>query len=511
MVRAQEGWKMKKKEFIDLIKNWQVALVIVLVIASVILLFPHPQNGKLETNTQYGLDLSGGTWLQMQFQAEVVGFTTDRPIDDFLSDLHTKLDAEIYLVGDNKIEIRKYFPQDELESVFSSAGGELTSYEPGVTRDTAEQAKQILEEKINALGTKNSIVNPLIGLSGVSQYIRVELAGVTLSEAKAIVGTQGKFEIRIHTTGNETEHALYGDAISTVGIPSTEPRGSDRWGVSFTLSPEGAAQFRDAAIKAGATTDPENHWLDMVLDDKVVYSAPLAEDLAAKLQVEPTQQLFASTGSGQQGLTAAENLEIHLRAGALPVQVIVSGSGQVPAAFGDYYKNLAVVAFIVAAIAVGIVIFYRYREAAIVLPMMAINLSEILILLGIMAAIQYQLDLAAIAALIAVLGTGIDQLVIITDEVLHEGKVPSRQLYQKRLSRAIGIIMVSAATVVIAMLPLALLDLSTLRGFAIITILGVLIGVLITRPAYGKIIMAILSKDTPHAPAKSTARKQPQK
>ncbi|HNB03263.1 MAG TPA: preprotein translocase subunit SecD, partial [Methanoregulaceae archaeon] len=57
-----------------------------------------------------------------------------------------------------------------------------------------------------------------------------------------------------------------------------------------------------------------------------------------------------------------------------------------------------------------------------------------------------------------------------------------------------GIIMVSAATVIIAMLPLALMDLSTLRGFAIITILGVLIGVLVTRPAYGKIIMAILSK-----------------
>jgi preprotein translocase subunit SecD len=155
---------------------------------------------------------------------------------------------------------------------------------------------------------------------------------------------------------------------------------------------------------------------------------------------------------------------------------------------------MSAVAFIIAALAVGAVIFYRYREASIVLPMMAVNLSEIVILLGIMAAIQYQLDLAAIAALIAVLGTGIDQLVIITDEVLHEGKVPSKQLYQKRLTRAIGIIMISAATVIIAMLPLALLDLSTLRGFAIITILGVLIGVLITRPAYGKIIMSILSK-----------------
>jgi preprotein translocase subunit SecD len=494
MVRAEEGRKMKRKDFIDLIKNWQVALMIILVIASAILLFPHIENGKLVTNTQYGLDLSEGTWLQMQFQAEVVGFTTDRPVNDFLADLHQTLDAEIFLVGDNKIEIRKYFTEDELEGAFNAAGGQLTSYEQGVTRETAELAKQILEQKLNALGTKNANVNPLIGLSGVSQYIRVELAGVSLSEAKAIVGTQGRFEIRLHTTGNETQHVLYGDAISTVGIPSQEPRGSDRWGVSFTLTKEGAAQFRDAAIKYGATTDPDNHWLDMILDDKIVYSAPLDEDLAAKLQFEPTQVLFASTGTGTQGLTAAQNLEIHLRAGALPVQVTVAGSGYVPAALSDYFKTMSAVAFIIAAIAVGAVIFYRYREASIVLPMMAVNLTEIVILLGIMAAIQYQLDLAAIAALIAVLGTGIDQLVIITDEVLHEGKVPSKQLYQKRLTRAVGIIMISAATVVIAMLPLALLDLSTLRGFAIITILGVLIGVLITRPAYGKIIMAILSK-----------------
>lgn len=501
---------MKKKEFIDLIKNWQVALMIILVLVSVILLFPHPENGGLKTNTQFGLDLSGGTWLQMQFQGEVVHFTTDRPVDDFLTDLQKGLDAEIYLVGDDKLEIRKHFTEGELESAFAVAGGDLTSYEPGVTRETAEQAKQILEQKLNALGTKDAKVNPLISLSGVSQYIRVEMAGVSLSEAKDIVGTQGQFEIRIFSKENQTEHVLYGDAIQTVGIPERDTR-SNSWGVSFTLSEEGAAQFREGAIKYGATTDPDNHWLDMVLDGRTVYSAPLSEDLAAQLQFEPIRSLVASTGPGDAGLTAAQNLEIHLRAGALPVQVTVAGSGQVPSNFGEMYKNLSILAFIVAALAVGAVIYYRYREPMIVLPMMAVNLSEIVILLGIMAAIQYQLDLAAIAALIAVLGTGIDQLVIITDEVLHEGRVPSKQLYQKRLTRAVGIIMVSAATVVIAMLPLALLDLSTLRGFAIITILGVLIGVLITRPAYGKIIMAILSKDTPDAPAKSTGRKQPQK
>ena len=105
-----------------------------------------------------------------------------------------------------------------------------------------------------------------------------------------------------------------------------------------------------------------------------------------------------------------------------------------------------------------------------------------------------QLDLAAIAALIAVLGTGIDQLVIITDEVMHEGRVPSKVLYLKRLKRALVIIMTSAATVIIAMFPLIIMDLSTLKGFAIINILGILIGVLITRPAYGRIVMEILAK-----------------
>ncbi|MEM2124360.1 MAG: MMPL family transporter, partial [Methanolinea sp.] len=264
-------------------------------------------------------------------------------------------------------------------------------------------------------------------------------------------------------------------------------------GVSFTLNQEGAEKLQKAAIRTGAVQDPEAHYLDMVLDEKVVYSAPLSPDLAAKLAREPIRQLFASTGTGTAGLEAAKNLEIHLRAGALPVDVIVAGSGFVPAELSDYFKYICAVAFIVAAIAVGVVVYFRYREPAIVLPMMATNLSEIVILLGIAVYIQ-QLDLASIAALIAVLGTGIDQLVIITDEILHEGKVPSPTLYTKRLTRALGIILVSAATVVIAMIPLALMDLSSLRGFAIITMVGVLVGVIITRPAYGEIIKEILSR-----------------
>ncbi len=484
---------MNSKEIIAIVKNWQVALVIILVILSVIAINPHFEDGKFTTNLQFGLDLQTGTWLQMEFKAEVIGFDTDRPVSEFMTDLQKSLDADIYRIADNKLEIRKYYTREELEPVFTAAGGTLTSYEVGVSKETADDVKRILENKINNLGTKDAKVNPLTGLNGVTHYIRVELAGVSMAQAKEIVGKQGKFEIRIETTGNETEHVLYGDVITSVGKPSQEPPGSNNWGVSFTLNDNGATQFRDGAIKYGAVSDPNNHKLNMLLDNEVVYSAPLSEDLAAKLRTETIRQLYASTGSGEAGLEAAKNLEIHLRAGALPVDVTVAGSGFVPAALSDYFKMMCVIAGLLALLAVAVTVYYRYREPSIVLPMISINMAEIVILLGISTFIQ-QLDLASIAGLIAVLGTGIDQLVVITDEVLHEGRVPSPNLYKKRLTRALGIIVISASTVVIAMLPLVLMDLSSLRGFALITILGVLIGVTITRPAYGKIIMGILSK-----------------
>ncbi len=486
---------MNAKELKSLITDWRVAVLIILLVLSIIAIYPHiDEKGNLATNLQYGLDLQQGAWLQLDIQAEVVGFTTDRPLSEFLTNLSTSLDSEITQVDSNHLEIRKYYSQADLEPRFVAAGGQLTSYQQGVSKTTADDIKRILENKINSLGTKDAKVNTLTGLNNVARYIRVELAGVDMNQAQEIVGKQGKFEIRIQSTGNQTEHVLFGDAITSVQVPSQEPPGSDNWGVGFTLSESGAAAFRAAAIQYGATVDPTRHYLTMLLDNETVYQTPLSSDLAGKIQNENIRQLYASTGSGTYGTQQATNLEIHLRAGALPVEVTIAGSGGVSAPLGERYKQMALLAGIFALITVGFVIYYRYREPYIVLPMILINTSEIIILVGFISLIRFQMDLPTIAGLIAVLGTGIDQLVVITDEILHEGKVPSPNLYLKRLTRALSIIVVAAATVIIAMVPLALMDLSTLKGFAIITILGVLVGVVVTRPAYGKIIMQILSR-----------------
>jgi preprotein translocase subunit SecD len=53
----------------------------------------------------------------------------------------------------------------------------------------------------------------------------------------------------------------------------------------------------------------------------------------------------------------------------------------------------------------------------------------------------------------------------------------------------------AAATTIIAMSPLAVLSLGDLQGFAIVTIVGVLLGVLVTRPAYGDILRNVVLED----------------
>lgn len=486
---------MNVKEWKKILSDWRVATLIVLVFLSVIAISPHfDSKGDLTTNLQYGLDLQNGAWIQLEFRSEVVGFMTQGSVNDLVSNLSQSLDTEVYAVDESHLEIRKYYTREELEPYFAAAGATITSCQQGVSKSTAEEVKSILENKINTLGTKDAKVNTLTGLNNVAQYVRVEMAGVDMVEAQNIVGKQGKFEIRIQTSGNDTEHVLWGDAITSVGNEAKSATQGNVWYVPFTLSESGAAALRDAAIKYGATTDPENHELIMILDNETVYSAPIASSAAASLATTPNRQWQAMTGTGDAGQAQAETLKIHLHAGALPVEVKIAGSGTVTAEQGRQNMSVSLIAGIIAIITVGLVIYYRYREPGIVLPMVLINASEMVILLGFIAAIQFQIDLPTIAGLIAVLGTGIDQLVVITDEILHEGKVPSPNLYLKRLARALAIIVTAAATVVIAMIPLMVMPLTTLQGFALITIMGVLVGVIVTRPAYGRIIMAILSK-----------------
>ena len=323
---------MNSKDLKAFLMDWRIATLASLIVLSVIAIYPHfDDQGHLASNLQYGLDLQQGSWIQLELKSEVVGYTTDRPLSDFLTNLSESLDTEVEQVDATHLEIRKAYTQPELEAKFADAGGKLTSYQQGVSKKTADDVKLILENKINAIGTKDAKVNTLTGLNNVDRFIRVEMAGVDMNEAQQIVGKQGKFEIRVQTVGNDTEHVLFGNDITSVQTPAQNPAGSDNWGVQFTLSEAGAAAFQQAAIQSGATDDPNHHYLTMLLDNQTVYSAPLNPSLATELKTQPTRMMIASTGSGTYGSKQATDLEIHLRAGALPVDVSIAGSGSTSA------------------------------------------------------------------------------------------------------------------------------------------------------------------------------------
>jgi preprotein translocase subunit SecD len=185
-----------------------------------------------------------------------------------------------------------------------------------------------------------------------------------------------------------------------------------------------------------------------------------------------------------------------------------------------------------------VIVFVRYRRLKIALPMAAISLSEIVIILGIAATndsliwasvlvigftliaiawwkkheidmfawiavvlvpllglLSWTIDLAAIGGIVAAIGTGMDNQIIIADEALM--KSDDRRVYtiKDKIKRAFFIIFSSASTVIAAMIPLMSIGVGLIRGFAITTIVGVLVGILVTRPAYARIMEAGIKKD----------------
>jgi preprotein translocase subunit SecD len=539
-------------------KKPRVIFVLILLLGSILLMTVSYKNGEINvgSNLNYGIDLIGGSWLQLQLQGAIAQVTADqgkiiqgefarllddpaikieettlnsitfttskqttqKTIDNFgfgksiISQapdggtrislttsrdytiqkyLENNLKAEIVRIPGNQLtfEIRKTVTEDELNALLKPVDGRvIPPFTIGVSSKTRDETKKILETKLNSLGIKEMPVRT-VG----NNYILVDLAGIDISQAREIASKPGKFEIRIQVKGNETEHVLYGTDI-TPGLLEKEK--GDVWGVSFTLKEAGAAALRDAAIQYGAVTAPSSHNLIMTLDENVVFDAPLSPDLARNIQSVPVKNLVATTGTGDEGQQKANQLLIHLRAGALPVKVDVLGAGQVSAELGSKFKSQVLIAGMIALILVAIVVSMRYKQPNIVIPMLATSFSEVIMILGFTTLVGFQLDLPTITGIIAVIGTGIDHLIIITDEVLAGGAMPPDKVYKSRLTKAFTIIFSAAATVLVAMSPLLIMGFGALRGFAVITIVGVLIGVFIARPAYAEIIQGMLVEDT---------------
>ena len=156
--------------------------------------------------------------------------------------------------------------------------------------------------------------------------------------------------------------------------------------------------------------------------------------------------------------------------------------------FGSIYGFL--IGFL-AILSVGIVVFIRYRKIHIAGPLVLTMISEVILLFGLASLIGWNLDLAAIAGIIIAVGTGVDHLIVITDEILT-GNIKEIFNWKERIKEGFNIVIGAYSTTVVAMIPLVFAGAGLLKGFAITTILGASFGVFIARPAYAAIIEIIL-------------------
>jgi len=363
----------------------------------------------------------------------------------------------------------------------------------------------VTEQRLNVYGISDVKVAPVSDLEG-NNFMLIELAGSTQNDLRSILESQGKFEAKI---GNETVFIGGEKDIASVGRNPPEAiieqcqQSSEGWFCNFRFSiflSEDAARRHaeitdklevDLSGRSGTNGRYLSENLDLYLDDVLVDSLLISEGLKGRVT---SQISISGSGSGATrddaySTSEAEmnQLQTVLITGSFPYQLEIVKLDTVSPLLGKEFGKTILIAGALALLAASLVVFIRYRNIKSALALILISFSEVIIILGIAALIEWNIDLPGIAGILATIGTGFDDQIIILDEAKSETHLSMKQ----RMKRAFAIIMGAYFTAVVSLFPLLWAGAGLLKGFAFTTIIGITVGVLITRPAFSEIVKRI--------------------
>jgi preprotein translocase subunit SecD len=367
-----------------------------------------------------------------------------------------------------------------------------------------------LKERLNVFGLSEVIVREASDLEG-KQYILIEIAGANQEEVRDLISKQGKFEAKVGNTtvfrgGQDVTYVCRSADCSGLDPQrGCSQQAADQWSCAFrfsiSLSPEAAERQAEATKMLEVVLDENgreylSEKLYLYLDDALVDELNIGADLKGR---PSTDIMISGGGAGAtrqdatfDALKNMKRLQTILITGSLPVKLDVQKTDAISPILGeDFVKNAFVMA-IAAILAVSLVVFIRYRQIKVALPMLFTMVSEVIIIFGFASLIRWNIDMAAIAGIIVAVGTGVDDQIVIADETLR-GEA-QKFGWKERIKRAFFIIMVAYFTGIAAMVPLLFAGAGLLKGFALTTILGISIGVFITRPAFAAVVEILLKK-----------------
>ncbi len=403
-------------------------------------------------------------------------------------------------------------PKTNLRLGLDLQGGARVMLKPEteLPREDLELVIANMNKRLNLFGLSDVVVRDASDLSG-SRFIVVEVAGANEEDIRQLIARQGKFEAKVANetvfTGNEVTDVCRSAQCSGIDFQAGGCfQGSSsetvcRFYFTISLSQEAAAKQAKATEKLAVVGDYLSQPLQLYLDDELVDELQIGKELKGNA-VTGISISGSGSGSGKKAATAnainnMKRLQTILITGSLPVKLEIVRTDSISPILGEQFlRNALKVGLIAILFVVGILLF-AYRKLQIAIPVMFTSLLEIFIMLGfasLLPFLSWTIDLAAIAGIIAAVGTGVNDQIIITDEAL---KGEQRRIFswKEKLKSAFAVIFGAYLTLVVAMLPLFAVGAGLLRGFALTTIIGMSVGVFITRPAYAKVIEILMERD----------------
>ncbi|MFA5797658.1 MAG: hypothetical protein WC916_06535 [Candidatus Woesearchaeota archaeon] len=424
----------------------------------------------------------------------------------------TVFKTEKTVIGVEDIGLRVYnAPTSNIRMGLDLQGGTRVLLKPEETipREELDTVVENMKERLNVYGLSDIVVKTTTDLDG-QDFILVEIAGATDDEVKDLLARQGKFEGKISNQtvfkgGQDIKYVCKTADCSR--IQSCDRSGTGyacRFSFAITLSPDSAQ--RQASLTKDMPVKIENGEgflesnLDLYMDDELVDSLRIGESLKGRAETDISISGSGTGATQQEAMTSAtqnmKRLQTVLITGSLPVKLTIMNSNNMSPTLGNEFIGNTLWVGFVAMILVVLVIMLRYRKFVVSIPVTITLFSEVVILLGVAALIGWNIDLIAIAAIIIAIGTGVDSQLVIIDEISgsYRSDDSSNLGWKDRIKNAFFIVFASYFTLVVAMIPLLFAGAGLLKGFALTTILGVSIGVFITRPAFAVIAENLLKE-----------------
>lgn len=338
-----------------------------------------------------------------------------------------------------------------------------------VTQDAIEQAKFILQQRVDKLG----VAEAQITLQGENNLV-VELPGIkNPQEALDVIGKTALLEFKPVEGVDEEGNPILGETLMTGKYLKSASVGFDQFGkpkVDMEFNEEGAKLFEEITAKYIGKQ------IAIVLDGEVMSTPRVVEKIEGG-RAEIT---------GDFTVEEAKRLVVVLQTGALPVNLVVEEKNVIGPTLGKESLYQALYAALAGLAIVGIYMIIYYRSLGVIAALSLITFG--ILFWGVIAAINrltpwgWPLSLPGMAGVILMIGVAADSCVVIFERVKEEVRAGKKLKVAGESGFNHSIITILDADLVtfLVALTLVFLGIGPVRGFAVSLASGIVIDLIVT-------------------------------